>query len=77
MTESFVISADLLVAEVVLKLELQHFLLTRRERGDDAEEKAACLRLLDVFVRRRSYRRLTLENFNGRDRSCVSPCGRC
>ncbi len=44
--------ADLLVAEVVLKFELQHFLLPWREGRHDPEQKAACFLAFDPLVRR-------------------------
>ncbi len=44
--------ADFLVAEVVLKFELQHFLLPRREGCHDPKKKTARLRLLYTLVRR-------------------------
>src|SRR5256885_10024313 len=44
--------ADFLVAEVVLKFELQHLLLPRRESRHDPEQKTARFLALDPLVRR-------------------------
>jgi hypothetical protein len=53
---------DLLVAEVVLKFELQNFLLPRRKSRDDAEEKSFRFLALDPFVRRGIVAFLSFEN---------------
>jgi hypothetical protein len=55
--------ADLSAAEVVLKFELQHFLLPRREGRHDAEQKPARLLALDPFVRRGVVAFILFEQF--------------
>ena len=69
--------ADLLVAEVVLKLELQHFLLPRREGGHDPEEKPARFLAFDPFVRRGLVAFVFFEQSPRRDKSCAFPFGKC
>src|SRR5438046_2073646 len=54
--------ADFLIAEVVLKFKLEHFLLPRRQRRHDAEQEAARLLALNPFVRRRAVAFLFFEN---------------
>src|SRR5690349_17412319 len=53
---------DFLVAEIILKFELQNLLLPRRKRGHDAKEKSLRFLLFDSFVRRRIPARILFEN---------------
>src|SRR5262245_11381999 len=43
--------SNLLIAELVLKFQSQHFLLTRRQGGNDPNEKAGGFLLLNALVR--------------------------